>query len=535
MSEEKSYYYDDISDRAADAGLYDDFEGASTGGRRSGDGGKPHKKHRKKYRRKKKDDSAAKRGKGQKPRNTKKRVIKTLIIVAVCLALLALCGYMLAKQFVKEKCEQVDRVEVSTEDWGIDPRVQEELKDYKNIVLLGVDTREALGETSDSGVRSDAIIIVTINKKTGDLRLTSVMRDSYLDLEEGDTHIVDKVTHAHAYGGPVDTVRALNRNLDLNIDDFIRVDWRAVAEVTDAMGGLPVTVDEGEIDELNKCIQGTNSNLHISYKQVDHVGNQTLNGVQIVAYCRIRMNDGDQQRTDRMREVIVSAMEKAKTMKLSELNNVINLGMSKVTTSMSADTMFEMLMDLSKYSMGESKSWPYDWEGTLIRGIAYDVPVTLKSNVVKLHEDLFGQKDYQPTDNVLMINEEVKMESQYYGGEEADYDLLQRYLDTFGGGPYAGQPGDTSAPAQEETYDDGSYTTDDGGGYTEDTGGYTTEDTGGYTEDTGGGSTDSGGDAGGGDTGGGEPIDSGGDTGGGDTGGGTDESGGSNPESDQGI
>ncbi len=458
MNEEKSYYYDDY-DRAADAGIYDEFEGASTGKRRSSSNtGKTHKK---KVRRVKKQKQSGRSGNSGKPVNKKKRRIRTAIIVLVCLALLAACGYILAKKFVKDKFEQVDRVEVETEDWGIDPRVKEELKDYKNIVLLGVDTRESDGETDDSGVRSDAIIIVTINKKTNEVTLTSVLRDSYLDLEEEGNHIIDKVTHAHAYGGPVNTVRALNRNLDLNIDDFVRVDWRSVAEITEAMGGLEVTVDENEIDELNKYIPNTNGNLNMNGELVSDVGKQTLNGVQIVTYCRIRKNDGDDHRADRMREVIAAAVAKAKTMKLSELNSLINLGMSKINTSMSSDTMMDLAMNITKYGELGSLRWPFNFDGAMIHGVWYDAPITLKSNVVELHEKLFGQVDYQPTDNVLMINEEVKMETQYYGEEDIDYDLLQRYLDTFGGGPNAGQSLNTGNPGNSD------YTDDSGSDYSE--------------------------------------------------------------------
>ena len=432
MSEDKNYYYDDFADRAADAGIYDDFEGAATGSRRSSaNGGK--NSHRKKHRKEKPAGAGRAARKGKKPLDPKKRRRKTALIIVICLALLAVCGYILAKQFVKEKFEQVERVEVNTEDWGIDPKVQEELKDYKNIVLLGVDTREGLGETDESGVRSDAIIIVTINKKTNEITLTSVLRDSYLDLEEKGSHVIDKVTHAHAYGGPVNTVRALNRNLDLNIDDFVRVDWRSVAEITDAMGGLEVTIDDTEIDEMNKILSHTNSNLGTSSPLIETTGPQTLDGPQIVTYCRIRKADGDDFRADRMREVIKAAVDKAKTMKLSELNNLINMGMKMITTSMSSDTMMDMVMNLSNFGNMGSKRWPFDYDGAYINEVWYDAPITLKSNVIKLHEELFGQTDYQPTNTVLMINEEVKLETQYYGDEEADYDLLQQYVDTFRG------------------------------------------------------------------------------------------------------
>lgn len=430
-SENNNYYseedlerdlYGTTGDRAVDMGLYDDFEGAATGRRsRKVDGqtGRRSKKSRK-----------SGGGDGTPP---KKKWVKTLLIVLACLVALAGCGVFMAKQFIKDKFNQVNHIEVSGGDWDIDDQARKDLKDYKNILLLGVDTRENK-ESDDDMVRSDAMILVSINTKTNDVTMTSILRDSYLDLEEEGYHNIDKVTHAHAYGGPVNAVRAINRNLDLNVDDFIRVNWRTVAEITDMLGGLEVNVEEHELSELNKYIPNTANTLGMEYTLVENTGLQTLDGVQIATYCRIRKTDGDDARADRMREVITAAYSKAKTLKLSELNNVINKGMTMITTSMNSDAMLGMLLNMSAYDFGnKSDRWPYDWDSAMIGGVSYDVPVTLKSNVVKMHAELFEQAAYQPTERVLAISEEIKAEAGYYGGEEIDYSLLERYRELFGG------------------------------------------------------------------------------------------------------
>ena len=402
-------------DRAEEMGLYDDYTGRS-------------KKKRRQDKHTKKGKNGGKNGNGGK----KKSKGKTVLIVLLAFLVIAGCCFILLQGYIKDKLSKADHVAVSAEEWGIDPEVAKDLEGYKNLVLLGIDTRENSGEDPEH-CRSDAIIIVTINEETKDVELTSVLRDSYLDLEEEGWHNVDKVTHAHAYGGPTNAVRALNRNMDLNIDDFIRVDWRAVKEVTDAMGGLEIDVDESVVNELNRIIIHTAKSLkEDDYKLVEHGGLQTLDGIQVTAYCRIRKTDGDVERAGRMREVILAAIEKAKKMRLSELNHVIDVGMSHITTSMDSKTMLNMLMDLTSYNIGDNNSWPYEYAGAMLGGVSYDVPVTLKSQVVALHEKLFGQENYEPTEGVQAINERVKYESNYYGGEELNYELLDRYNVLFG-------------------------------------------------------------------------------------------------------
>lgn len=377
--------------------------------------------------------SVGRRGKKKEKKGRKKREKvsgkknsrkKTVIIILACLIVLIGAGAVLGYFFILNKLDKVDRVDVSKKDLDIDPRVAEELKDYQNILLLGIDTNPQLKEDDDKA-RSDGIIIVSINKKTKDVKLISVYRDSFLDVEENGYHRIDKVNHAHAYGGPVNTIRALNRNLDLNIEGYVRLNWRTVAEVTDSMGGLVVYVDEKTRQELNRCIYVSARDLGMKNAPVEVSGNRTLNGIQIVGFCRMRMADGDDARAGRMREVIDSAFNKMKTMKLSQLNNVVDLGLSQVQTSLSSKEMMGMLMDINSYHIGESIGWPTKWEGTMIDGVSYDIPVTLKTNVIDLHEKAFGQKNYKPTDRVLKINERIKSKSGYYGEEGTDYNYLE--------------------------------------------------------------------------------------------------------------
>jgi len=351
----------------------------------------------------------------KKKKNKNKKIIIALIIVVVVLAAVGV-GIAFAYNSLVTKLDKVDNVSLEGKDLDINDQVAEDLSDYRNILLLGIDTRA--GE-SDENCRSDANIIVSINEKTNKIKLISIVRDSYLDLEENGNHVIDKLTHAHAYGGPINTIRALNRNLDLNISDFARVNWQTVADLVDNIGGLEVTIKDYEIDEMNKYIKDTNKSLKGDMTPIKKAGKQKLNGIQAVTYCRIRkVGNGDVERAQRMRKTVNGAYEKVKTLKLSELDALANKTLPEITTSLSSKEMAKLLMGFSSYKVEDSEGWPYNWDGAMINGVSYDVPITLESNVIALHKNAFGQKNYTPTDTVLKISDKVAADSGYYGTQD---------------------------------------------------------------------------------------------------------------------
>lgn len=293
---------------------------------------------------------------------------------------------------------------------GINAQVDEELKNYRNIALLGIDARDM---TSDSGVRSDAIIIVSINKETGEIKMFSVYRDTLLKL--GDDVGLDKITHAYYYGGPTKVLYTLNKNLDLNIKEVVVVNWKAVADTVDALGGLDIEIQESEINEMNKYIQDTYRNIGGSNKKIESAGMQTLNGNQAVTYARIRKDaaTGDYRRNERMKIVVKATFDKAKTMDTKAIKKISNEILPMIKTNMTTGDMMSMAMKLPSYSMTDSVGWPYtvrDWNG----GAFYGPPVTLNSNVTQLHEEFFAQDGYVPTEDVQSISESISAKTGYY-------------------------------------------------------------------------------------------------------------------------
>lgn len=404
---------------------------------------------------------------------------RTVAIVIICLAVIFTSVFGLGYGIVMNKFDSLNHdTTLDAKDLCIDDQVAKDLKDYTNIAVFGVDNRK--GEDIEK-CRSDAIAVISINNKTNEVKMFTVMRDSYLRLDENDDLVLDKVTHAHAYEGPVGLVRALNRNLDLNISNYVRVDWSTVADTVDAMGGLVLNVEEKNIDEMNKCIFDTNRNIGGPGKKISHAGKQTLNGVQTVAYCRIRKVDGDEARAKRIGSVIDAAQKKLKQMSLSELNKVASTAMPEITTSLSSATIMSMLLNINDYDFTNEKGWPYEYNGSMISGVSYTIPDTLESNVSKLHEKMFGQKNYECSDTVKEISDLINStppDSNTGGTDNSGTQNNGTYN-------YQQNPGTTDQTQQDSTGTDNTGGTQDAGDGSSSGGTGSGSDTTGGTGDTG--------------------------------------------------
>lgn len=311
-----------------------------------------------------------------------------LLIILILLGLALGVGYAI----LTDKLSNMDYVEIDESSIHVNSGVDEKLKDYRNIVLLGVDSQDG----SFSNTRSDCIIIVSINKKTNDVNLTSVYRDTYVQI---DGHGLDKITHAYAYGGPELAMSTLNKNLDLNITEFVTVNFETVKTVVDSIGGVTIKVTDAEATQISGLSSG---------------GTYTLDGEQALAYSRIRKIDSDYQRTERMRTVIEAVFDKVKTLGVSELSNFVDTILPLISTNLSSNEIISMIPSVPFYSIKDSEGWPYD-----VREIStdawYGVPVTLESNVKELHAELFGNDDYTPTETVQEISDDIINDTGYSG------------------------------------------------------------------------------------------------------------------------
>ena len=340
----------------------------------------------------------------------KNRRNRIIIIAAVILAALVLMGIIVfgvmngKEEPAPQQTSQAQTTEAvvyGDEKYGIDPEVDKALKDYRNVVLFGIDTADV---SNEAGHRSDGIIIISLNKVSDDVKIFSVYRDTYLKIDDSS---FDKINHAYAFGGMDQSIRALNRNLDLNIREGMALTWDAIGNLVDKIGGVEIEVLDSEINEMNKGLSQED--------QIISAGVHNLNGNQAVSYSRIRYDSaaGDHRRNERMQAVLIAALNKAKTLDPGELMTIMDETLAEVSTNMSEDEMTEILMEMASYNIKENVCWPYDTQGWMKNSIYYGIPVTLQSNVSKLHEEFFGQEDYDPTDFVKDAGSSIINESGY--------------------------------------------------------------------------------------------------------------------------
>lgn len=341
---------------------------------------------------------------------SKKKPLRIAIIVFLALIVGTGVLAMGALAAAASTLGSIGDVDINKNALGISAQARDNLKDYENIAVLGVDTRDM---NDDSESRSDAMVIVSINKETNDVQMFSVFRDTLLYLD--DDHGLDKITHAYSYGGAQASLYALNRNLDLNIDETVVINWKMVAEMIDALGGIEIDVQESELDELNKYIKSTAKGIDGDKTEVESAGKQTLNGTQAVTYARIRKDavTGDYRRNERMKIVMATTFQKAKQADLMTLKKICDNALPQAKTNISTGHMMGMALKFRKYNVTSSTTgWPYNvgaWIGDPGNGMSawYGPPQTLASNVTELYEKFFGIKDYEPTEDVQSISDDI--------------------------------------------------------------------------------------------------------------------------------
>ena len=219
-----------------------------------------------------------------------------------------------------------------------------------------------------------------------------------MQVEEKGKKVLDKVTHAYSYGGAQNTLKSLNEALDLNITEFVTVNFEATKDIIDAIGGVEITVTDAEAKRIPGLEKG---------------GTYLLSGEQALAYGRIRKIDNDYVRTERMRTVISTAFEKVKTKNITELNKLVDMLLPEVYTNIEEKEIISLIPKMYSYKITESIGWPYETKGITLNGVWYGPPVNLEKNVSELHETLFGEENYEPTSTVKEISNSIIEKTGY--------------------------------------------------------------------------------------------------------------------------
>lgn len=413
----------------------------------------------------------------------KKRHIGRKILFGVeILVLILLVGVLFLYTQINKRMDSLNFTQAADEqEVQINESVagSEVLSGYTNIALFGVDKR---AEDEGAYGNSDTAIIASINNDTKEVRLVSLYRDTYMRVDEDEygNGIYNKCNSAYLRGGPMQAVNMINTNMDLDIENYVAVDFSAMATVVDCLGGLDIPMSYEEIEHMNNHCVETSQQTGMDYTPIEKpdpapedqsqiLGTYHLNGVQVTAYCRIRQTaSGDQGRTERQRLVLDLLAEKAKSASLTTLNDIVDQVFPLIQTNFSKSQLIRLGTSILTYSMGENTGFPVDYVmgGDLtvpVTGLDCIIPTTLETNVKYLHEFLFSDEDYQPSETVTIRSDFVVDRTGF--GESYVADERKYLLDD-------GESSEDSSDSSEDTgsYEDSSvesysYNTEDDSSY----------------------------------------------------------------------
>ena len=356
-----------------------------------------------------------------KPRKKRRKV---LFILEIIVLLLFIGGLYVYGQ-ISAKLDKIDIQETDLQEQDIVTNDQApQMTGYTTYALFGLDHRSRNEKLNTEN--SDTIIIASINNDTKAVKLVSVYRDTLLNVKD-DTY--SKANAAYALGGPAQAVNMLNTNLDLNITDYVSIDFDALVTVIDCLGGLDIPLSYAEIVHMNNYCVETAEETGKSYTPVELpepkpedqeaiVGTYHLNGVQATSYCRIRYTASlDMGRTERQRRVIQMIVDKAKKAGLSTIFDIMDQVFPMVKTSVSKTEILKLIPAMIGYCIDETTGFPQDYKFATVKGSVI-VPTTLDSNVLKLHQFLYGNTNYTPTQDVL--NKSAQIAAFVGGGQVQD-------------------------------------------------------------------------------------------------------------------
>lgn len=345
------------------------------------------------------DKKLAQQERQKKKKKRRRRRVVLLCFELFILAILCVVGYGMLK---------LGKLDINI----LNPNNLEVYKDtgpYTNIACFGLDSRN--GEL-EGGVQSDSIMIVSINNETNDVTLTSVYRDTLLLQADGN---YEKANSAYNRGGPEAAISLLNRNFDLDIRNYVSVNFSALVDVIDALGWLEIDMTQEEAFYCNGYAFETAQVVGKEMTKEDCIdevaGTQLLDGIHAVGYARIRYTEGnDFKRTERQREVLELTVEKAKKANLLTLNKIVDEVFPQISTSLSITDMLGFAANILNYNIVGKTGFPYavtTSEDVRNHTGSYVVPIDFIGNVSMLHQNIFAEEWYEPSSKVKQIHDDI--------------------------------------------------------------------------------------------------------------------------------
>lgn len=284
--------------------------------------------------------------------------------------------------------------------WGID--------EYQTIALFGVDSKnENIGE----GTHSDTTMLISIHAKTKTVKVLSVYQN-LLTMQEDES--INTAKEAYFRGGPQKALDMLNRNFDLEINDYISVDYTAVADVIDLLGGLEWTLTEAEATEMNRHMEETAALTGNVAGEVKS-GLQILDGVKTLTYMRICKNvGGDIARAKRQAMVVEALLKKVRKVQIATVNKIIDQTFAKISTSLTLKECMSLAARGIQCKTIEIKGFAFEYKEATVQGIKNAViPLGVIENVRELHAFLYAAKNYSMTQTVKEIAQKIEGFSGY--------------------------------------------------------------------------------------------------------------------------
>lgn len=360
-------------------------------------------------------EQAIRKKKKKKMTKKKKLLIALLIVVIIviiaCITAVAIIFHYIGKVEVEDPKEAFPIVDSIVDDdltsepdsppeviEKADKKIDENLAknateiisddNVVNILLIGTDAR-----SKEERGRSDSMILVSVNKNTKQVIMTSFLRDIYCNIPDIEN---TRLNHAYAYGGPDLLIKTLESNFKVRIDRYVRVNFYSFCDVVDTVGGVDIDVQEEEISYLNSNMPLINQlkGYPDNDDLVTHSGLQTLDGRQALAYSRIRYLGTDFARSERQRTVLQNLINKMKKLSLSELSDLLDVLLPQLATNMTQGEMFSFVVDSPvylKYDVVQNRI-PADgtWSFITVRQMSV-IDVNFDENIEELRKTIYGE------------------------------------------------------------------------------------------------------------------------------------------------
>ena len=368
----------------------------------------------------------------KKSRKYKKMRRRKIIFGIEITVLLILSGILFVYAWINRSMDKMNQDTLDSSQIQINSEVKantdlSQMSGTQVIALVGVDARGVEGSELAESMNSDTIILCCIDHDKQEIRMVSIMRDTWMNMAKytDEYYEFDKASSAYNRGGPESMLSMLNTNLDLALTDYVTVNFKALADAIDVLGGLDIEMTNAE------CVHANNYNREVSeaqgveyeaipydedlgddYSEVRHVS-----GALATSYARIRYGGGDDaKRTSRQRIVINLMVQKLKQ-NPTKIPEILDKVMGNVSTSLTKNEILELGMHAVTYTMGTSYAYPFQlcYGENVVNAIGEDVviPVTLEFNVRELHEYLYPGLSYEPSAAVTEYSDYIARKSGY--------------------------------------------------------------------------------------------------------------------------